>query len=107
MDWKLSEKAAASDFGRCGRTHDRLMAVCVDKHRRKRTMHENRNLQDVRTELEYIPICHDPFRRVYVSGLPSKAEKAAEVIAGIINIGSSLILSGSCAAMVYLVARMI
>lgn len=70
-------------------------------------MYEERDLQDVRPELEYIPIRHDPSRRVYVSGVPSKAEKAAEVVAGIINIGSSLILCGSCVAMVYLVAQMV
>ena len=70
-------------------------------------MNEESNLQDVRPELEYIPICHDPSRRVYVSGLPSKAEKAAEIIAGILNIGSALIRYGSCVAMVYIAARMI
>lgn len=70
-------------------------------------MNEERNLQDVRPELEYIPIRHDPSRRVYVSGLPSKAEKAAEIIAGILNIGLSLIRYGSCVAMVYIAARMI
>ena len=90
MARKLSEKAATSDLGRC-----------------KRTMYEERDLQDVRPELEYIPIRHDPSRRVYVSGVPSKAEKAAEIVAVIINIGSSLILCGSCVAMVYLVAQMV
>lgn len=70
-------------------------------------MNEESNLQNVRPELEYIPIRHDPSRRVYVSGLPSKAEKAAEIIAGILNIGSSLIRYGSCVAMVYIAARMI
>ena len=57
--------------------------------------------------LQYIPIIHDPSRKVFVSGLPSKAEKAAEIIAGILNIGLSLIRYGSCVAMVYIAARMI
>lgn len=70
-------------------------------------MNEESNLQDVRPELEYIPLRHDPSRRVYVSGMPSKAEKAAEIVAGILNIGSALIRYSSCAAMVYIAARMI
>ena len=65
------------------------------------------NKRNSREGLQYIPIIHDPSRRVYVSGLPSKAEKAAEIIAGILNIGSSLIRYGSCVAMVYIAARMI
>lgn len=65
------------------------------------------NKRNSQEGLQYIPIIHDPSRRVYVSGLPSKAEKAAEIIAGILNIGSSLIRYGSCVAMVYIAARMI
>lgn len=65
------------------------------------------NKRNSQEGLKYIPIIHDPSRRVYVSGLPSKAEKAAEIIAGILNIGLSLIRYGSCVAMVYIAARMI
>ena len=65
------------------------------------------NKRNSQEGLQYIPIIHDPSRRVYVSGLPSKAEKAAEIIAGILNIGLSLIRYGSCVAMVYIAARMI
>lgn len=65
------------------------------------------NKRNSQEGLQYIPIIHDPSRKVFVSGAPSKVEIAAKIIAGIINIGSSLILSGSCAAMVYIAARMI
>lgn len=65
------------------------------------------NKRNSQEGLQYIPIIHDPSRKVFVSGLPSKAEKAAEIIAGILNIGLSLIRYGSCVAMVYIAARMI
>lgn len=65
------------------------------------------NKRNSQEGLQYIPIIHDPSRKIFVSGLPSKAEKAAEIIAGILNIGSSLIRYGSCVAMVYIAARMI
>ena len=63
--------------------------------------------QNYQEGLQYIPIIHDPSRKVFVSGAPSKVEIAAKIIAGILNIGSSLIRYGSCVAMVYIAARMI
>ena len=50
------------------------------------------NKRNSQEGLQYIPIIHDPSRKVFVSGAPSKVEIAAKIIAGIINIGSSLIL---------------
>ena len=61
--------------------------------------------QNYQEGLQYIPITHDPSRKVFVSSTPSKVEIAAKIISGIINIGSSLILCGCSMAMVYLVAR--
>lgn len=65
------------------------------------------NKRNSQEGLQYIPIIHDPSRKVFVSGAPSKVEIAAKIIAGILNIGSSLIRYGSCVAMVYIAARMI
>ena len=63
------------------------------------------NKRNSQEGLQYIPIIHDPSRKVFVSSAPSKVEIAAKIISGIINIGSSLILCGCSMAMVYLVAR--
>lgn len=65
------------------------------------------NKRNFQEGLQYIPIIHDPSRKVFVSSAPSKVEIAAKIIAGILNIGSSLIRYGSCVAMVYIAARMI
>lgn len=84
------------------------MAVKVDKPgKERRQMHENRNLCPLRPPLGCIEVHTNPARRVYVSGMPaektdrpSKAEKAVNVLSGLIS-------SGCCLAMVYLVARLV
>lgn len=51
--------------------------------------------------LEYIPVQHDPERRVFVKSCRPVS------ITGILNVASLIIESCSCAAMVYLLSRII
>lgn len=71
-------------------------------------MHENRNVCPLRPPLGCIEVHSDPERQVYMSRLqaeareekePSKAEKIANILTGIVSFGS-------CTAMMWLAARM-